>query len=112
MKKLIIILFLISIVSVSLLVADSNDEALKENLKNVSTSVWDIGFIAFLKGGILNIIMFICSVGYIGQLIIRWTPNKKDDKFYEKYIKKPLYLFSKIISLGQAESRNTVKKNK
>lgn len=117
MKKTLIFLLTLILISApmftfSLTAQDLSDQEMKENLKSVGVSIWEIGLMGFLKGGIINICMLLLALGFIAQIIIRITPNKKDDAFFNKYIVKGLRLIFHIMSYGSAYKKEIPVKKK
>ncbi len=112
MKKFSLIL-LIFIMSVFLLtpfiIAQSpTDEELAETTKEVALTIFDVGLINYLKGGIANIVLIILAVVGIGNMIVRFTPTKKDDVWYGKYILTPLRFIGKFISFQSIKDKENI----
>lgn len=112
MKKLFSILFILIFVSMlcmpCIMAQSPTDEELAEISKDVAVTIFDVGLINYLKGGVANIVLFILALVGLGNTIIRFTPTKKDDVWYEKYILKPLRFIGKLISLQSVKDKENI----
>lgn len=113
MKKISLILFILIFISMifimpCVMAQSPTDEELSEISKDVVLTIFDVGLIKYLKGGIANIVLVILAFVGLGNMIVRFTPTKKDDMWYEKYILKPLRFIGKIISLQSIKDKENI----
>lgn len=105
MKRLLVVFMIVFLlVSLSVFFApdicSQTDAELEANTKAVAVSIVDQGIVNYFKGGISNIMLFILALVGLGSVIVRLTPSKDDDLWYEKYILKPVRFIGKFISFG------------
>ncbi len=77
-----------------------------ENAKDVAIGINDVGFVIWMKS---NWWFFILSLVGLGRIIIYFTPSKEDDKWYAKYVLKPLKFIGKFISGGVGADKDPSK---
>ena len=79
--------------------ATMTDEEIAEAIKQVKVTVIginELGFIAWVKA---NLLVFILAVVGAGRVLVSITPTKKDDKWYGKWILKPVRMVLKVLAL-------------
>lgn len=112
MKKVFSLILILVIISCTgfMLAEALTDADLDKNLKDTAISIWDTGLVNFLKGGLMNIFLFICALVGLGRIIVKFTPSRKDDIWYNKYIIGSLNFIGKYVSFGIATDKVTSKK--
>ena len=73
-----------------------------ENSGKVVDGVKSNGFWNFIKDHYILVLSILLNVGF---MIARFTPNKKDDAFFNKYIIVPARIITKFMSLGLATEK-------
>lgn len=103
MKKFIVFLVLVILFTVavgSIVYAESvSEEEIIEagkNIKDVAVGIHQIGFINWLK---VNWWFFILSIVGTGSIIVKLTPSKNDDVWFNKYIIGSVHFVGQIMSL-------------
>ena len=98
LKKInIIILILLGFIFAQ--VDNVTDAEAAEAVEKVRVVVQGIqhGFWPWFK---INWYVFLLAIVGVGQVIVRITPTKKDDKFFSKWILAPVNKIGRILSLG------------
>ena len=112
MKKFFIICLMFApLISLSVdLIADLTEKEISdtvEALKDAAVGIGDVGFSTWVKA---NWWLFILALVGLGRLIVYITPSKEDDKWYEKWVLKPVRYIGQFISFGVGKDRDPVKK--
>jgi len=108
MKKYSMLLILIMLLVPIVLGAITSSEIAGEveGIKVAAIGILDVGFGVWVKA---NWWAFILILVGIGTIIVKITPNKKDDEWYGKYILKPVRFAGKFLSLD-VKSKSVSKK--